>query len=219
MAALACLNEPLRLRLYEHVAASTEAVSRDGAAAALDVPRSVVAFHLDKLVAAGLLRVERRRPAGRGGPGAGRPAKWYSRAPGEVTVSVPERHYELAAQLLAEAAERAGPSLPMVEALREVTHERGFALGTDLRQRMGDGSPTVDDTVAVLETLGYEPRPTGGVVTMANCPFHVLAAEHPELVCGMNLHLLEGLAEAAGLASGTARLDPAPGRCCVTLVV
>ncbi|MGH9170293.1 MAG: hypothetical protein ACRD0Z_05415 [Acidimicrobiales bacterium] len=53
---------------------------------------------------------------------------------------------------------------------------------------------------------------------MANCPFHTLAAEQPELVCDMNLHLLEGLVEGAGLSPEAVRLDPAPGRCCVTFV-
>ena len=215
---MACLDEPLRRQLYEHAASSTEAVSREGAAAALGVPRAVAAFHLDKLVAAGLLQVDRRRPAGRTGPGAGRPAKWYSRVPGECTVSVPERHYELAAQLLAEAAERTTSSLPMAEALRDVAHRRGATLGADLRQRINDRPATLEDVVALLDTLGYEPRRAGGVVVMANCPFHVLAVEHTKLVCGMNLHLLEGLVEVAGLASGSARLVPAAGRCCVTLV-
>ncbi len=67
-------------------------------AAALDMTRTLAAFHLDKLVAVGLLGVDRHRPAGRSGRGAGRPAKWYSRLPGEISVSVPERHYELAAR-------------------------------------------------------------------------------------------------------------------------
>ncbi len=216
--ALACLDEPLRRRLYEHVAASPEPVSREGAAAALGMSRSLAAFHLDKLAAAGLLNVDRRRPEGRTGRGAGRPAKWYSRTPGELTVSVPERHYKLAARLLAEAAERSDASLPMAEALRQTVHQHGRALGMDLRLRTGDTTPTADDIVSLLSTLGYEPRRTDGSVIMANCPFHILAVEHPELICGMNLHLLCGLVEAAGLPAETAKLDPAPGRCCVTLV-
>lgn len=217
VAAVACLNEPLRRRLYEYVAASPEPVSREGAAGALGVARPLVAFHLDKLVAAGLLRVDRRRPEGRAGPGAGRPAKWYSRVPGELAVSVPERHYELAARLLAEAAEQSSASLPMADAVSEAAHRHGEALGGALRRRIADRALTLDDLVSVLDALGYDPRPAEGVVTMANCPFHVLAVEHPELVCGMNLRLLQGLAEAAGLSAQTAKLDPAPGRCCVTL--
>lgn len=215
---VASLNEPLRRRLYDYVAASPEPVSRDGAAAALGVARSVVAFHLDKLVAAGLLQVDRRRPEGRTGPGAGRPAKWYSRVPGELTVSIPKRRYELAARLLAEAAERSSPSLLMADALTEVVHEHGRGIGAEVRRHAGGRAPTVDDVVAALDELGYEPRRADGAVVMANCPFHVLAVEHRELVCGMNLHFLRGLVEAAGLPESSVGLDPAPGRCCVTLV-
>ena len=55
---------------------------RDQAAADLGIARSVAAFHLDKLADLGLLEVEFRRPPGRAGPGAGRPAKLYRRTGG-----------------------------------------------------------------------------------------------------------------------------------------
>ncbi|HVI17987.1 MAG TPA: hypothetical protein VM712_06395, partial [Gaiellales bacterium] len=59
-------------------------------------------------------------------------------------------------------------------------------------------------------------------VVLGNCPFHDLAATHTELVCGMNLGLLEALLEqraGEGRADEGRRavLDPAPGRCCVVL--
>ena len=50
-----------------------------------------------------------------------------------------------------------------------------------------------------------------------NCPFAALAEQHRSLVCGMNFDLLRAAVEAAGLPPRTARLDPSPGRCCVTL--
>jgi len=53
------------------------------------------------------------------------------------------------------------------------------------------------------------------VVELLNCPFHALAAEHTALVCGMNLHLVGALLEGTERRAG---LDPAPGRCCVTVV-
>ena len=82
-------------------------VTRDDAVETTAVARLVAAFHLDKLVDAGLLRAEFGRPPGRGGPGAGRLAKYYLRAVDEPSVTVPERRYELPAPLLAEAVERA----------------------------------------------------------------------------------------------------------------
>ncbi len=49
VAAVAALDEPTRRQLYEHVVGQPEAVSRDEAAAALQLPRSTATFHLDRL--------------------------------------------------------------------------------------------------------------------------------------------------------------------------
>lgn len=218
VAALAALHEPMRRRIYEHVAGEDKWVSRDGAAAALGVARSVAAFHLDKLVGAGLLEAEYRRPSGRGGPGAGRPAKWYRRAAGEISVSLPERRYGLAATLLARAVERAADGTVGVgDALGEVARQHGHEIGRGL-QKAGDGSSAARRRlVALLAEHGYEPKRSGELITLANCPFHALAEQHRDLVCHMNHELLCGVAEEAGLSPSATRLDPGPGRCCVTL--
>lgn len=222
---LAVLSEPLRRRVYEHVAAEGGEMSRDGVASALGVARSVAAFHLDKLVDAGLLETRFRRPPGRGGPGAGRPAKWYRRTSGEINVSVPERRYGLAAELLARAVERAGEGAGDVEGvLADVARTHGRDVGRELcsttNASAGGATPQlVERLVDVLARHGYEPRVSARVVTMANCPFHVLAEAHRDLVCRMNHELLSGVAEEAGLPPGAARLDPDPERCCVTIVV
>ncbi|HLO35721.1 MAG TPA: helix-turn-helix domain-containing protein, partial [Candidatus Deferrimicrobium sp.] len=78
--AVALLAEPTRRALYDLVVASGEPVGRDDAVAALGISRELAAFHLDRLVEAGLLETEYRRRSGRTGPGAGRPAKLYRRA-------------------------------------------------------------------------------------------------------------------------------------------
>src|SRR5829696_1625431 len=103
IAAVAALDDPTRRAVFDLVARAATAVSRDAAAEALGVSRRVAAFHLDRLAEQGLLIVEYRRPPGRSGPGAGRPTKLYRRAEDEVGVSVPERHYDLAGELLAAA--------------------------------------------------------------------------------------------------------------------
>ena len=97
---IAALGEPLRRALYRYVAAQPEPVSRDEAAAAVGIARHVTKFHLDRLEADGLLETSYSRPPGRGGPGAGRPAKRYRRSSGEVSVSLPARSYDLAGRVM-----------------------------------------------------------------------------------------------------------------------
>jgi predicted ArsR family transcriptional regulator len=81
--------------------------SKDEAAAAMARARSVAAFPLERLVAGGLLTTELRRLNNRQGPGAGRPAKLYRRAAGELSVCLAARQYDLAARLLAAAVTEA----------------------------------------------------------------------------------------------------------------
>ncbi|TDE18841.1 transcriptional regulator, partial [Actinomadura sp. 6K520] len=116
--AIALLQDPVRRRLYEFVAAQGREVGRNEAAEAAGVARTLAAFHLDRLVDAGLLEAGSRRLTGRSGPGAGRPAKVYRRSPGERGVSVPARDYRTAAGLLAEAAETAGLDVEVRDAAR-----------------------------------------------------------------------------------------------------
>jgi predicted ArsR family transcriptional regulator len=221
LAAMAALAEPLRRRLYLHVAAQAEPVGRDDAAAALGISRSVAAFHLDKLADLGLLDVEYRRPPGRSGPGAGRPAKHYRAAERDVAFSVPERHYDVAASLLAQALVDAEErSVPASEALRAVARDYGRALGAELAEP-GPAAPGTrrQRLVEVLSAHGYLPSLDAERVTLENCPFHRLAEEHRELVCGMNLEVITGLLEVAGETEARATLDPAPGRCCVAVAM
>jgi len=56
LATLAVLSEEMRWRLYALVRAAHRPVSREEAAASTGISRKLAAFHLDKLVSAGLLR-------------------------------------------------------------------------------------------------------------------------------------------------------------------
>jgi predicted ArsR family transcriptional regulator len=210
IARLATLEDPLRRRLYDLVARSSEPVGREQAAATAGIGRTLAAYHLDKLVEQGLLTASYRRPEGRAGPGAGRPAKLYARAEREVAVSVPPREYELAAGLLAAAAEEDETGAAR-ERLHEVAERAGRLAGAAL--------PRSRPIEAALRERGYEPfRDECGVLRARNCPFHNLAAEHRDLVCGMNVAFVNGLLEGLDTTGAEVKLDPRPGRCCVTLV-
>ena len=211
VAALAALDDPTRRAVFDLVARAATAVSRDAAAEALGVSRRIAAFHLDRLADQGLLVVEYRRPPGRGGPGAGRPAKLYRRTEDEVLVSVPERHYDLVGGLLAAAVTE---SIDTGAPVREVLHRTAYDAGETIGAAAGN-LPTA------LEDAGYEPRHQdhdSGAIVLGNCPFHRLAQQFTALVCGVNLQLLRGVADGAGDSSVVVELDPGPGRCCVRLL-
>src|SRR5439155_7472085 len=97
---ISLLSDPVRRRLYLYVVGQSGEVSREQAAGAVGITRPAAAFHLDKLVEEGLLEADYRRISGRRGPGAGRPAKVYRRAPRDLSVHVPPRDYELVARFL-----------------------------------------------------------------------------------------------------------------------
>ncbi|MGW1465022.1 helix-turn-helix transcriptional regulator [Streptomyces sp. NPDC002308] len=215
--AIAMLQDPVRRRLYEYVAAQGREVGRNEAAEAVGVARTLAAHHLDKLTGAGLLESGSRRLSGRSGPGAGRPAKVYARVRAEFAVSLPARDYRTAAELLAEAAEEAG----LDAGLRAAARRRGEALRGPAAA-CGD----LEEAARLLAARGYEPHLEGAgaqegaeavtpVVRMRNCPFHAVAERFPPLVCGMNLALLEGLLGTDGPVR--ARMDARPGECCVVV--
>jgi len=221
--AIAALDQPLRRDLYRVLAERDAWITRDDAAAALDIPRSVAAFHLDKLADAGVVEVTYKRTSGRTGPGAGRPSKLYRRRDDEVAASVPDRHYDLAGSLLATAiAEATRSGAPVDECLSATARTAGRLIGEEAQAATGPLARRADRRQAVLDILarhGYEPvlRARGEIV-LNNCPFHRLAEEHRTLVCGMNLDFLAGLLEGMGPTDVLdARLQPEPGYCCVRI--
>ncbi|MGH2380776.1 MAG: helix-turn-helix transcriptional regulator [Candidatus Limnocylindria bacterium] len=215
--ALTMLREPTRRALYEHVARQPDAVSRDEAAAVVGINRPLAAFHLDRLVGAGLLSAEYRRLSGRGGPGAGRPAKLYRRSSRQVTVSLPPRDPGLLASVLAASMASADPEIGSFAAAREVGH----ALGSRARRRLR-GDPTAARLVAcvqsVLDTMGFEPyRRTEGEIRLRNCPFDPLSRRFTPIVCGAGLELARGVVEGVGADGLHVTRDERPDQCCLVL--
>lgn len=210
---IAALDDDVRRELYSYVSRQRGSVSRDQAAAALDLPRHTVKFHLERLEAAGLLTSAYQRLNGRTGPGAGRPAKVYRRSSDEIAVSLPGREYALAGELMAQAITAAtDDDVPVEQALATVARARGRAIGESVTKPAAPVQRLTD----ALAQLGYEPREEGGRLVMANCPFHALAQAHTQLVCHMNHALLEGACEQIG--SLHPELEPAENRCCVVVV-
>jgi predicted ArsR family transcriptional regulator len=214
LAAVSSLEDPVRARLYQIVADSSDAVGRDEAAAAAGIGRPLAAYHLDKLVDLGLLTAAYQRPAGRTGPGAGRPAKIYAKSGREFAVTVPAREYELAARLLAVAVESDTGGTTKA-ALLAAARNCGASFAAADTLGAAEPGQVLEYT---LREHGFEPwRADDGTLHLRNCPFHQLAAEHPDLVCGMNLALITGLVEGLGATGLCPDLAPQPGHCCVVI--
>jgi predicted ArsR family transcriptional regulator len=215
--AVARLEEPTRRRLYDHVARQTAAVTRDEAAAALGLPRATAAFHLDRLADEGLLDVVYERRTGRSGPGAGRPSKLYRRSERHVEVSLPEHRYDLVGRLLATAIEDAEAT---GQSPREALDRRARQLGNEIAAAARDAIPTeagAEVVLRILEAHGFEPRADDDAIVLGNCPFHTLAQQHTDLVCAMNLRLLDGVLAGLDATQWQAQLKPEPGQCCVRI--
>jgi predicted ArsR family transcriptional regulator len=222
VARVAALDHPIRRDVYRLLIDADDWLSRDQVVEALDLPRSVAVFHLDKLAEAGVLEVRFERTTGRSGPGAGRPSKFYRPTGPEVSASIPDRNYDLAGIMLASAVNEATVTgAPVADCLREVAHSAGHELGADAATAAA-GSGNENERLAavsgVLAAHGYDPQQTGHDIVLKNCPFHRLAQAHRSLVCGMNRDFLDGLI--AGLGESDvldALLDPQPGYCCVRI--
>lgn len=220
IADLAALQEPTRRALYFHVVENSQETSRNQAARALGVSPNLAGFHLDRLVEGGLLEVSYRRLSGRTGPGAGRPAKLYRRAQRQIHISLPQREYELAAKILA-ASVSANQTPAMAEALATAAGTFGRQIGAGVHTGAAilpaDDVGAMEAVITTLRECGYEPVREHGEIRLRNCPFHNLVQQNRELVCGMNLALIEGLLGGIGLDTARAVLEPHANRCCVCL--
>ena len=214
-AAVEVLAEPTRRDVFDTVRAARGPVTREDVARQLGLQRTLVAFHLDRLAEAGLLNVSYARPPGRTGPGAGRPAKQYDAREVSVDVAVPPRKHALVGSLLARAiAERPGRADTRA---REIAADQGRLIG-ERRRRPGrlNAAAPLDAVTESLNELGYEPQGDERNVRLRNCPFHDVMQAAPELVCAMNLALVEGvLTGLGGSRQVRAVFEPTPGECCV----
>lgn len=221
MSRITVLATGKRRRMYDFIWSRRSAISRDEAAAAVGISRKLAAFHLDKLVDVGLLTAHYARPAGRGGPGAGRPAKLYEAADVEMQVSVPERRYELSGQILLEALETRTADEDAQAAAGRIALRRGIEIGKALRYERGvrsnSRSASSSRVEEALSSYGFYPYTDGGALRLRNCPFHRLAQRSPETVCGMNRALIQGILEGLGEAGCEASIDPRPHECCVAV--
>lgn len=192
------LGDPTRRKVFFAVRHADDALSKDEVAQAVGIDRRLAGHHLDKLVEHGFLEADFHRRNGRSGPGAGRPAKHYRFPQGERATVLPERHYDLLASLLLEAA-GAEASETREHALERVGYAFGFRVGQAEveagRTRPGqEGVDAVSEVVRLLSRFGFAAQSEGeGVIRACSCPFEELAKADPVRVCGLDRAIWRGM--------------------------
>ncbi|HEX5247098.1 MAG TPA: hypothetical protein VFW41_08190 [Gaiellaceae bacterium] len=163
---LAAVGDPGLRSALAFVRGSEEAVTADELAEHDGIHRNVARSRLERLAGAGLLEASFSR--GRGGPGAGRPAKKYRAAPELATIEYPAHRYEDLVGLLAEGRSD----------LREV----GVAFGRRLAEAAGlrPGS-SLDEVCAGLRRLGFQAALDDGMIVTPTCPLRPFVAGQPGL--------------------------------------
>jgi predicted ArsR family transcriptional regulator len=221
--AIASLEDQVRRGLYRFVRSQPRPVTRQEAAGALRISAKLAAFHLDKLVERGLLDADHRLPEGFHRR-VGRAPKRYRPSGLEVSLSLPERRYDLIGTILVDAlAHTDTAESPPPDLARRIAWQHGQHLGAEVRQERRLGRPGAERTVAATQDLldrnGYEPVPdgTGGLV-LRNCPFHALVGRAPELICSINVAFIDGLLRGLGNDTVRAELAPVAGSCCVRVL-
>lgn len=219
LSALSALSEPVRERLYTFIRAAAHPMSREEAATGAGISPKLAAFHLEKLVAVGLLEVSPRTEHRR--RSRGRAPKLYSITKREFSVAIPARRYELLGEILIEALSVDDDDRSARKAL-DAASRAGRAAGERIRheRNLGRVGPerALGAAAEFLAEAGFEPYRSGPqTLQLRNCPFRGLARRWPELVCEINHAYLESLVRGVGSERVKALRQPPNGMCCVAL--
>ncbi len=213
--ALRVLAEPMRAKIYDHLAATQSAHTRQEVAEALDIGRTLVAFHFDKLEQAGLIKEATAEENSPGRPG--RPPQRYRVVHAELRASIPPRRYEVLAEVLIQAASEQGPGEQLAVAAMRVACRRGQDFASLPGNFGGRSSADRTAVIAGLRQFGYGPSEDGTSIVLTNCPFQRLRDIDVELVCSLNGALIAGYLNYLGATGLVPRLRPCPTNCCVVV--
>jgi predicted ArsR family transcriptional regulator len=191
----ASLGDPTRRAIYITVRESAEPLTTSAVAELFGIHPNVARHHLDRLADDGYLVVSHRRPSGKGGPGAGRPAKCYEATSKEVSVHFAPRRFEMLVEMLIRVLDEVAP-----ENIGQVAESVGRAYGSELAAEIGapeepgyDGA--VEAVAKAMTGLGFsvDPDVEGQRLLTTYCPFGEAATSHPEVICSLDRGIVAGL--------------------------
>ena len=209
LVALASLIDGQRRRVFEQIQAAAECTVSE-IAASLSIGRTLVTFHLAKLVE--VVPAQKRLGV------RGRPSQSYRLTGREVAASVPDRRYDLLAGVLLEGLAQHQPGETAQGSADRVAHDRGRELAQQASRGRAPRSVSArqGQLDALLTSLGYVPRRQGETITVRNCPFDKFRAQNTPQVCALNVALAQGYVDGLDLSDRVSvKLRPSPDNCCV----
>ncbi|MCZ7627803.1 MAG: helix-turn-helix domain-containing protein [Microthrixaceae bacterium] len=187
---LKALGDNTRYAIYLELARSPKPLSTAEVASTLGLHLNTVRPHLERMREVGLLQ---SRPDASGG--VGRPQKLYELATDAPSLGLEPPVYPLLAQMLLQIVV-AGSTDP------DTVLEAGRDAGRAMAYRRTKEPDCREDTVAMLEELGFDPAyvAEGGRTSVAfgHCPFGELAQAQPQVVCALHRGMMEGFADERG---------------------
>lgn len=191
------LGDPTRRGIYITVREAPEPATASQIADLFSIHPNVARHHLDRLAEDGYLEVTRRRPDGKSGPGAGRPAKCYTATAKEIDLHFPARRYDLLSELLVRVIERIDPG-NLADIAADIGREYGSEIASEIGAPSESGFVTAVNAVALAMTgMGFttdSDADTRRLLT-SHCPFADTAVKHPEVVCSLDRGIVSGLME------------------------
>lgn len=205
------ISSPVRRRIID-ILTGRGAMTAAEVGRAMDVHVTTARFHLDQLVAGGLLDATFRKQTG-----AGRPRKLYAIRPGSFHEGRRDQDglgilTDLLAETFAQAAQ--GASISPAEAGRRWALEHVPPSTAGPADTAGRWLAKIGEMVDVLDEWGYTPEVAttdGGrtaQINLTNCPFVEVARKHPAVVCGIHRGLISGALERLGEPKAHVSLEP-----------
>lgn len=193
----AALGDPTRRGIYIALREAPDALTANQVAELFDIHANVARHHMDKLAEEGFLQVSRRRPSGRSGPGAGRPAKCYEVTAKPIDVHFPAARSDHLVDLLLRLVNRlGGPDIA------SVAEDLGRQYGRELAEEIGTPDEAgyqsaVTAVAAAMTGLGFgialDAEGDGTRLLTSHCPFGERAGAHPEVICSLDRGIVAGL--------------------------
>ncbi len=191
------LGDPTRRGVYIAVRQAPNGLTASTVSELFGIHSNVARHHLDRLAEDGYVEVTTRRAEGKAGPGAGRPAKWYTATSKVIDVHFPARQPDLLSDLLLKVLEQVAP-----DNVSEVARDVGRAYGRNLAAEIGvPDDPGFEGAVrAVVGAMtgvgfGISADVDSSRLLTNHCPFGETAVSHPEVVCALDQGLVVGLME------------------------